>query len=212
MRITPLHQVYSPIFIGYDLACKTTSTQCFHERIGADAAGNFSLAFSSCPLLRHGCPHPEAAPPNGAQSSNRRLSVGRGPLGVGNCCGNLPGVSSRPRPPWRGSPFGRSDTQRRTPETAEEYLTTCPSQWVRRKCAAKLAEAEYSRGLLFDTEAAARERATVVAERQARAVRQHARREAEQLAETTKAAAESRTAAEKERLMMRYQGAGLIQE
>src|SRR5271157_4416262 len=43
MRITPLRQVYSTIFIGYDLACKTTSTQCFHERIGADAAGNFRL-------------------------------------------------------------------------------------------------------------------------------------------------------------------------
>src|SRR5271157_1237796 len=77
MRITPLRQVYSTIFIGYDLACKTTSTQCFHERIGADAAGNFSLVCHppswSAPLgAVRGCARRASWPARGSRATRER--------------------------------------------------------------------------------------------------------------------------------------------
>ena len=48
-----------------------------------------------------------------------------------------------PPPPW-----GAFDGERKTPETNGEYLVRCSSVWIRRKCAAALADVEIRRGLV----------------------------------------------------------------
>jgi hypothetical protein len=110
------------------------------------------------------------------------------------------------------SPFGKSDPERKNPQTGGEYLTSCASRWVRRKCAVKLAEAEFSHGPLFDAESSAKQQSVSKTQRAKESSRMRARLLRAEQSAAERAQAQQQAAAEKAQLMDRYRGSGLLQE